>query len=239
MGLYFRHRWNHRLAVHRATVRFANRILSKVPFGIKYGWGQRTRRRKMPYSLVSEYSNIVQVGAPADTLHAGRSRAMHFALLARKGRVVVVEPDRQSADRLQRLCEEKGLKNVSVYPLGAWSDKKKLKLYVDPRHPATNFTEGMTDYDEKRLSDFQVEEIDVDTLDNILANEGLDEVDLISITTNGAEMEILAGLGPDRPRRVKHLALARTGVVGEEYLKELGFENIGFDDRGNTYRNTT
>ena len=167
MSLYFRHRWDHKLAVHRAAVRLYNGVLKHVPFGMKYGWGQNMRRKKIPYSILNESSTVVQIGAPADTLHAGRSRAMHFALLVPKGRLIVIEPDKASADQFRSICKERALTNVSVHAVGAWSTKKRLKLFVDPRHPATNFTEGLTDYDEDRLKDFISEEIDVDTLDNI------------------------------------------------------------------------
>jgi FkbM family methyltransferase len=190
----------------------------------------------MPYSLLDETSTIVQVGAPADTLMSGRSRAMHFALIARRGKVVVVEPDQASADLLGRLCADRGLEHVSIHAVGAWSSKKRLKLFVDPRHPATNFTEGMTDYDSDRMADFLEAEVEVDTLDNILSREGVEDIDLLSITTNGAELEIIEGLGTDRPHRIRHLALARTGVVGDDYIERLGFDNMAFDDRGNTYR---
>ncbi|HIB76129.1 MAG TPA: hypothetical protein EYO58_00660, partial [Flavobacteriales bacterium] len=172
MTAYIRHRWNHRLAAHRAAVRISNRILRRVPFWIKYGLGQRARCNKLPYSIINEYSTVLQIGAPADTLHAGRSRAMHFALLAPKGRVVVIEPDRRSAEQFRALCKERDLVNVSVKEVGAWSSKKKLRLHVDPRHPATNFSEGSTDYDQKRLRDFETHDVDVDTLDNILTSEG-------------------------------------------------------------------
>jgi len=203
---------------------------------LKYGYGQRSRRNKMPYMLLNEESVVVQVGAPADTLKAGRSRAMHFALLARHGRVVVVEPDGESAALLQSICQAKALANVSVHEVGGWSSKKRLKLYVDPSHPATNFTEGMTDYDERRLQDFQVVEVEVDTLDNILTAEDLTDIDLLSITTNGAEKEILAGLEGATQRKVRHIALARTGVVDDAFMASLGYEKIAFDDRGFTYR---
>ncbi len=235
MKAYFRHRWDHKLALHRAAVRLYNGILKIIPFGIKYGWGQRNRRNKIPYSVLDESSTVIQIGAPADTLHSGRSRAMHFALLVPKGRLIVIEPDKASAQQFRSVCQNRGITNVSVYAIGAWSSKKRLRLFVDPRHPATNFTEGSTDYDDNRLQDFISEEIEVDTLDNILQAENIDKVDLISITTNGAELEILKGLGPERTMKVKNMALARTGVVDDEFMGSLGFLRIGYDDRGYTY----
>lgn len=236
MKAYFRHRWDHKLSVHRAAVRLYNGIFELVPFGLKYNFGQRNRRNKIPYSVLNESSTVIQIGAPSDTLHAGRSRAMHFALMVPKGRLIVIEPDKASAEQFRILCNNRGITNVSVYPIGAWSSKKRLRLFVDPRHPATNFTEGSTDYDEGRLQDFISEEIEVDTLENILKAENIDQVDLISITTNGAELEILKGLGQERILRVKNMALARTGVVDDDFMDAMGFERIGYDDRGYTYR---
>jgi len=145
-----RYRWNHRHPVHRALVRSYNRVVRVVPFGVKYRIGQAQRRGKPPYRCVEADSTVVQVGAPADTLDAGRSRAMHFALLTRGGgRTVVVEPDARSCQRWAEVLRGNGLTHVTVINSGAWSSRTTLRVRVDDQHPATNYTEGTAVYDER------------------------------------------------------------------------------------------
>jgi FkbM family methyltransferase len=177
----------------------------------------------------------VQVGAPMDTLKAGRSRGMYFALFAPPtARVIIVEPDPESVAEFRAIVQRLGLTNVTVHQGGAWSEKKLLKLYVDPNHPATNFTEGTVNYSDERLKDFRVVEIPVDTVDNILAQYGITP-DLISVTTNGSERDILQGMKIAMQGGLSYVALARTGEGYTELMQTYGYTFYGHDDRGYTY----
>ncbi len=81
---------------------------------------------------------------------------MHFALLAkRSGKVLAVEPDSASAKRLQEVAARQGVSQLIVHHGAAWSDATTLVLYVDDRHPASNFTAGCADYQEGELARFQ------------------------------------------------------------------------------------
>src|SRR5688572_14952837 len=92
-----RHRWDHKHPLHRHLVRTFNAVASVIPFKIKYRFGSWTRRNKAPYALINPTDTVVQVGAPLDTLRAGRSRGMYFALrTAGGGRTLIVEPDPRS-----------------------------------------------------------------------------------------------------------------------------------------------
>ncbi|MDF1563928.1 MAG: FkbM family methyltransferase [Deltaproteobacteria bacterium] len=234
--IWLRHLWSHEALPHRVFTRVVNAGLRRVPFELKYGVGQRLRRRHPPYSLLREGSVVVQIGAPADTLHSGRSRAMHFALLVGStGRVVVIEPDPRSAQELERVARAQGIESLRVSNCGAWKEATKIVLFVDDAHPATNFTEGSKDYDEARMRDYRRVEMDVDTVDNIVASHGLQRIDGVSITTNGAEREILEGM-KESMRSLSFISLARTGEGYDELMAEYGFERIAFDDRGFTYR---
>jgi hypothetical protein len=123
---------------------------------------------------------------------------------------------------------------VTVHQSGAWSEKKLLKLYVDPNHPASNFTEGTVNYSDERLKSYHVVEVPVDTVDNLLAQYGITP-DLISVTTNGSEREILQGMQGAMQNGLKYVALARTGQGYHELMQTYGYKFYGHDDRGYTY----
>lgn len=232
---YLRFVWNHEAAVHRFLVRIYYAFMRRVPVGLKYGLGAISRRRRFPY-VVARGRTVVQIGAPRDTLEAGRSRGVYLVLLAgRGGRVIVIEPDPSSVAALRRFLERRKLPNTTVVPQGAWCSASRLHLYVDPLHPATSFTEGAENYDAARMKEYQMIEMEVDTVDHILQELAIDHVDLVRITTNGAEKEILDGLRQTIGHELPYIPLADTGAVPEEPMFELGYRLHSYDDRGRTY----
>ena len=72
--------WSHQSTLHRTLVRIANQILLIIPFKLKYAVCVNLKKNSPPYSLVKG-AVVVQVGAPFDTLEAGRSRGMIFSHL--------------------------------------------------------------------------------------------------------------------------------------------------------------
>ena len=234
--IYLRHRWSHRGRLHRVSVRIANRVLGRVPFAVKYSLAGVAAGRELPYSLLQPGDTAVQVGAPHDTLRAGRSRAVHLALrVGPRGRVVVVEPDPASAAALRKAASEHRMPQLLVVESGAWSSQKELRLYVDPAHPATNFTEDTADYSPEEIARFEVETVPVDSVDNILERLDVSSVKLVSITTNGSEREIIAGMSKTLARGLPYIALARTDDWHEAMMTELGYGRLGFDNRGYTF----
>lgn len=237
--VYLRHRWSHEVQLHRVAVAIYNALMRHVPFSAKYGLGMLFRRKKIPYSLVRKGSVVVQIGAPKDTLLSGRSRGMFFSILTgKKGRVVIIEPDSQSVSEFKSFAGRKNINNISFCTFGAWSKKTSLNIYINDKHPASNFTEGCKAYDEKRLKDFRVVRIPVDTVDSLLEGVGIGKVDLVSITTNGAERSILAGMKGTISSGLPYISLACTGKEYELMMEEFGYELMGYDDRGYTFMKT-
>ena len=232
-----RFRWSHQLKVHRLAVRAINKVLKVIPFSVKYGLGQLARRKKPPYSLLKELT-VVQIGAPFDTLQAGRSRGMYFSLMAGpKGQVIILEPDPISVDKFRQTLQRRNINNTTVINNGAWSEETTIKLHVDRRHPATNFSSGTVDYDDERLQDYEEIEVKGNTVDTILAEHGIEKVDLVSITTNWAELEILKGMRESMKNGLHYICLAY-GNPGTDYvahMRELGYEFLSHDDRGLTF----
>jgi hypothetical protein len=97
-------------------------------------------------------------------------------------------------------------------------------------HPASNIIADVFDATKRNIDDYTVEEIVVNSLDNILEEYGVDRVDLLSVTTNGSEAEILAGLNRCF-RRVRYISII-ADANKLPWLTEHGFECLGEDDRG-------
>jgi len=163
---------------------------------------------------------------------------MHLALRTAggAGRIIIIEPDPKSAEEFTRTASEQGLGHVTVVNLGAWSCAQTLELKIDQAHPATNFVDGLVDYDEARASEFLTLTIEADSIDNILADLGIERVDLVSITTNGAEREILEGLRRTITEGLRYICLARTSDSFDAGMRALGYDFLENDDRGFTYR---
>ena len=208
-----------------------------IPFNLKYLVARQLKKAHVPYSLV-EGKTVVQIGAPYDTLNAGRARGMLFSMLVgASGKVLIVEPLQESVEEFRKRLLQLKLNNTTVFQSGAWSSKTESVINVDVDHPATNFTGDTVDYPEERASEFAQVKIQLDTIDNILSNSGIDKVDLISITTNWAEEEILKGMSEVFKTGVKYVCLAY-GKNGEDYKKlmnGLGYTSLSHDDRGVTY----
>ncbi len=237
--LPLRYAWSHQGDLHRRVVRAGNSALNRVPTGPKYRAMQMVNRNRIPYRLVTG-STVVQVGAPFDTLGAGRSRAAHFGFaIGAGGHLVVIEPHPPSAARFEEFASEQLECTTTVINSAAWSEPTTVTLHVDEDHPATNFSHPDVNYDAERLADYSTIEIAGDTVDTLLGSANVDGVDLLSITTNWAEREILAGAHRTlATARYCSLALGPGDELYDPEMRELGFAQIGFDDRGATYEAT-
>jgi len=217
-----------------------NRLLARIPLRLKYSIGAWARRNRAPYGLVRGRV-CVQVGAPADTLHAGRSRGFYFSWLAGpEGRVLIVEPDPFSAAEFERALERAKIGNTIVCNRAAWDRPGTVDLRVDPQHRATNFVFGLVPYNDDRLAAYVSVSVSALPLDDILEELGFAAPDVISITTNWAEKAILAGMHKALVSAA-YVALAY-GPDGEQYEELIGhhgFVPFSHDDRRVTYKQAT
>lgn len=229
--------WSHELLIHRMAIRFFNKFASLVPFRLKYALGKVLRQNKYPYKLIRPDSVIVQIGAPQDTLKSGRSRGMYFTLFSsNSGQVFIVEPDSESVNTWQKMIKSRRLNHVTVCRIAVWAQEEILKLYINDAHPASNFTGGTKDhYTDSQLEEYRVVELPADSLDNILAKQNTNKVDIVSITTNGAERKILMGMSQLIKNGLPYICLAVTGDGYVEMMKEFGYKLLAHDERGFTF----
>jgi FkbM family methyltransferase len=130
-----------------------------------------------------------------------------------------------------------GITNIDLAEVGAWEARTQLTFLSDPDHPAANILEDVTRPDDASGAAVQRLVVEVDTLDNLAAEHGLERPRLVSITTNGAELQIVAGmkamLADGYP---EYIALAQTRPGYVEAMADVGYEHIALDDRGYCFR---
>jgi FkbM family methyltransferase len=218
---------------HNALRVAMNTVLYKLPTGLKYAVGGKLRSLRHPYKLLRPGNVVVQLGAPWDLLQAGRSRAAHFAqLIGPDGRLVVVEPDPANVDALQGFIRACDLTHVEILPLGAWNEPGTLSFLYDPDHPAANALADVFDESRPDRDKFKELTVEVAPLDDILQDR-VDAITLLSITTNGAEAEILAG-ATEVLKRCQYVSIINHRKY-DATLTAAGFRLIAEDDRGATY----
>lgn len=225
----------------RLLTRMFNGALSLLPYGLKYGIGTALRLKKYPYSILRADDFVIQLGAPRDTLAAGRSRAAHFARIAREGTVVVIEPDPANCVVFKEFIKRHRLDgHVRLMEVGAWNGQGELEFLSSDTHPAANVLASAKDIGAETMKKRGYREIrvPVDTLGNILKSNGIHGTPrLISITTNGAERQILEGMAELlKTSEVPYVSLALTGGGYPELMQSLGYELLAFDDRGYTFK---
>ena len=228
------------LRTWRILTRPLVQVLKIVPNPILYRIGNRLRKNSYPYSLLESGDTVVQIGAPRDLLLAGRSRSIYFALCVRsKGHTVIFEPEPESILAMEKFLIQMGLQDcVTLVPKGAWDTETELKFYSNPDHPASNVVAelGVISEAEREAKGYEVITIPVTTVDRVLSDLNLKLPKLISITTNGAEEEILAGSKKIIDASRCHIAVAGTGLDFENILAKYGYAMVAKDDRGFTFR---
>lgn len=232
-------KWSHHSRIHVAIVKMVNRVARMVPWSVKYSVLPRLKRRSYPYCLLKSGDTVVQIGAPLDTMETGRSRAILFAhFVGDTGKVVVVEPDSASAIKIAELNRKGRYSQIVLEKMGAWTEETVLDFYIDEEHPATNFTGEARNYDSAVMEKYTHVHIPVDSLDNILSRRNRSgPIKLISITTNGAEENILTGMEETfKTRDIEFICLARTGDGYHELMATYGYDLHAYDDRGYCYR---
>jgi FkbM family methyltransferase len=154
----------------------------------------------LPYALhVNAGETAIQVGTPNPRTMIEYSRAV-----GARGRVIIIEAEPDNVERLRRAFPALPYRNVTIVAKGAWSAKGRLPLLLSPHSGDHKFAvPGISHDNDYRPENTYERSIDVqvDTLDSIVRAEGLARVDFVSITVNGAEMEVLKGADEVLARR--------------------------------------
>ena len=161
--------------------------------GSRYMVFREAYGRLMEQFIRGIYEKDCQLQKGDIVIDAGASWGFNTVDFSRKvgneGIVVAIEPDKDSLVYLERNIELNGCKNVTVVKKGLWSKKGKLKFYLNE-----NMGTNSAIIPGKKVTG--TTEIEVDTLDNILDELGIDigKVVLMKMDIEGAEIEALKGM---------------------------------------------
>ena len=212
-----------------------NNAVGALPFGVKYRMiGKSLRVNRAPYRFLNPDDIVVQIGSARDILHSGRSRAINLSMFLPQGKLIVIEADTENQKALQKIVDDHKLDNITVVSMGAWDKKTTIEFWSNPSHPASNLVCEANEVldvpvDQSKYTKYEIE---VDTIDNMLAELGVGTPRMICVTTNGAEPYILRGMKQTLDQGVEYVSLAPTGKDYIPMTEELGYEYFAEDDRG-------
>ena len=121
----------------------------------------------------------------------------YFSLLARSlvggsGRVIAFEPNPRLRTKLADAVAAAGLKGVVVHPIGLSDHEGELTLHLPPK-AAGNENASMIEWEDSE--GWEHVPVRVRRLDAVLAESGVDFVDLMKIDVEGHERQAFEGLG--------------------------------------------
>jgi len=146
-----------------------------------------------------------------------------------QGRIISIEPAEDNLMCLKKNIELNKLRNVTVIQKGLWSKKDRLRFYLT--------SPGSHSLVTHKDSAIQITEIEVDTLDNILGELGVNRVNFIKMDIEGAEIQTLQGMEETLRNNDVKLAIASYHKVNGQptyktiipMMREMGF-NSHFKD---------
>jgi len=154
---------------------------------------------------------------------------------------ILIEPIKSESEKLD--------KKKYVFNKGLWSKKEKKKLYIlDKRLGSSSMYEpNQESFDvhnikNKDYANYDITrtlEIECDSLNNLLRENNIQDLDYLKIDTQGAELEILKGIGEYKPMLIRvemHIFTMYKNVPGWQklltFLYDLNYISIDWKDIG-------
>jgi FkbM family methyltransferase len=202
-------------------------VLRRIPHGPKYALVTAWQRTFPPYPLVEPGHVVVQIGIAGPLCELGRSQAIIYGrLVGPAGKVYAFEAIPENVEQFHGYIRKHGIGNIEAQAIGLWKERALLTFNAPPPgRPTLGSRLHLEGSDQTRRFETQ-RELPVDSLDNLLAGKDLARLDVINITTNGAEPEIVMGAMTlvKRFRPVICLpARAETTAFFDEMLVPMGY----------------
>lgn len=152
----------------------------------------RLARRAPLVLVIAKGDTVVQVGA------VGKGEIWDMLrLVGPSGRVIAVEAAPDNVAEIRERIERESIKNLTVIPKGAWSERTTQTLYMHPRYRGSHIMlDSGARHDRAMDPDNYAQAVNVECepLDDLLQARGISHVDFIKITVMGAEMQVLRGM---------------------------------------------
>ena len=128
---------------------------------------------------------ILDLGA-----HVGTFAVYAAKQVGPKGRVIAFEPSSSNFQLLQQNACLNRLENLDLLNRGAWDREADLDLALSPMSSSHSLYVGSS----PAPRNGQIERIHVSTVDQSLAELGIDRVQFVKMDIEGAEVEVLRGM---------------------------------------------
>jgi FkbM family methyltransferase len=224
--------YERRVRLPRDAVLLDLPLPAALDFTRRYVLLNEVHRRLHPFQLLRADDTVVHVGFDRVYLPTGQSHPLVMAALLERGRIVCIDPDPRNTAALDHYARENGITNVTIHNRAVWSAEQELEfVFADGWSPMSVAKEVAAPVDGEVPRRGTVSRVLAAPLRAIVGADLWDEITVLSLTTNGAEKEILQACGDllDRPGLRISLALAfehfsyalRRAVCDE--LRERGF----------------
>ena len=204
-----------RLTVHGAVI-ILNPKDPVVSGALTFGVYEKPET-KFLLSVFRPGMTFLDVGA-----NLGYYTALAIAHIGKEGKIIALEPDNENFSYLQRTIRANNAENVICIQKAAADRAGKLTLYVSSENRGDNRLYS------NNLSDGSYE-VDVSTVDALLGENGVSQVDLVKIDVQGFERQVFQGMKETIGRSAKLIMLMEfwpfglesAGTNTLEFLKEL------------------
>jgi FkbM family methyltransferase len=139
------------------------------------------------YFCPKEGDVVVDVGA-----HVGRYTIIASKRVGSSGKVIAIEAEPNNFEMLNRNIQLNRLANVTTLNYAAFSKETKIKLYLPAGDIFTKYNTIMSDWIWVKPQDKFIV-VNANTVDNLLRQIGIRQVNWIKIDVEGAEFEVLKG----------------------------------------------
>lgn len=177
---------------------------AQINFTERYKYGNKKKMKNIIdvekyyfiYELIDElyikqnYFEYFDLKENDIVVDAGANIGLFTVLAAKKlnntGKVIAIEPDNDNYNILKENIKINNLTNVEVVKKGLWSEKKQLQFNIGVRPGEHSLFEN------EQMSGKKIS-IECDTLDNILEELDIKQLDFMKMDIEGAEIEALNG----------------------------------------------
>jgi FkbM family methyltransferase len=164
--------------------------------------------------------NVIDIGASFGVYTFSAARRV-----GENGMVYAIEPDRKSVDCLNETCRSNQIKNVKVVYNAVGDRDRPAQLILQA---SSEFNYLAAD-DEVIELDTQIETVDCITIDTLIQQSQIDHLEVIKISTEGSELEILIGCEQTLLRfapTIIYNSYTSKGIdlAAAEYLIDRGYE---------------
>ncbi len=195
-------------------------------FGFLHRDQTLTLEHQFLQDLDSKGKTVYDIGG-----HIGLITMFFARKVGETGNIVTFEPNPRNYAAIVDHIKLNNFTNVKVIPMGVGHQKETLEFIVTGSARGTASVTKQQEYDRQ---DAQVELIEVDSLDNQIADNNLPKPDFVKIDVEGLELSVLKGMSQTISDHKPELFVELHGVedkVVAEFILNSGYNIYQVEDQ--------